>query len=151
MPGVKSSPRLDRLKNLHQRIYNLIRVQGPTPNKYNKLNRIRRLITQQYKREHRRVWEEIIRKIDGEKGEDFWRSIRRIWGRKEVKEVGYLRDAQNREVHEEGEREEIFRKHWERVFRISEEENQDFDQETETIAQEIVALNHRITTPLSII
>ena len=68
-------------------------------------------------------------------GEEFWRSVKRLWGGQETKDPKYLMDYDNNPVHDPERKEELFRRHRSRVFRISEEKNRNFDRDNEDLVE----------------
>ena len=59
-------------------------------------------------------------------------------------EIKYLKNDGGREIHEDREKESIFRKYWSKVFTISDEENQNFDNETEEMVEDYIrSRNHK--------
>ena len=99
LPGVRTTEKLTRLHNLHKQIYNLITQSGSSSHRSRMLNKVRKLLREEYVVEQSRLWDEIINGIDQDRREDFWKSIKRIWGKKEVREVSYLRNADGEDVH----------------------------------------------------
>ena len=59
----------------------------------------------------------------------------------------YLKNENNEKVWKNDKKEELFRKRWEKIFMISDEENQDFDLENERRVLEYLAENDERTKP----
>ena len=128
IPGVKPTPKIKWLQDLHLRIHTIIKEKGTNRHRNKLLNRCRKLIAEEYRIEAGKNWDKLIKKIDKQDKEQFWSNISRIRGKKEMKYIEHLKDHNNREVHEDKDKERLFREHWSGVFRISEEENRDFDE-----------------------
>ena len=143
--------RLKKLKILHTRIYDNICKNGTNVNRRKQLSRCRKLIKEEFNHEQRKNWGNLIEKMNKENIADFWNHIKRIYGRKETKEVAYLKDSHNNNVYEDSEKEKLFRDHWSKVFKISDEENEDFDEETEEQINRIIESNNHILKPKELI
>ena len=148
VPGVKVKGRMKKLWKMHQVARDLITFRGPTRERYRRLNRCKTLIKEQFKVDEGKIWNELVEKIDKKKGKDFWTDIKRVLGGKETRGVMYLRDHHNNEVHDDLAKERLFREHWSNIFRISDEENEDFDQETEREIGDILSINQDIFNSL---
>ena len=62
----------------------------------------------------------------------FWTSINKMRGHNKQK-TPYIKDQNGTKLHEENEQESAFKREWVKVFKISDEENEDFDSEHEYI------------------
>ena len=112
IPGVKSTEKLKKLKMLLLRTHNLITLRGPTRSRYGLLTRCRNLIKGEFRKERGRNWDWLMERMDGGRMEEFWVNIKRIYGRKETRDTSYLKDHNNKDVHENLEKETLFREHW---------------------------------------
>jgi hypothetical protein len=93
-------------------------------------------------------WEELIEKTDMERNSrDFWRSIKRMIGDNSTSQQKYLKDHNDNPIYEDEEKERIFRGYWSRVFRISPEENAEFDINNDDIVNRFITENHNQTEP----
>ena len=142
IPYTKHSPKVRQLELEYSRIRDIIYRLGPTVDRARRIRDIRVEIRYEMKRLNNISWNETIAKIDIERNsKDFWKSIQRIYGKKEIKNVKYIKDHNNNEIHSKEGKEEIFRKYWEKIFQINEEENEKFDKETENLVKLTLNLN----------
>ena len=96
-------------------------------------------------------WEILIKNLQGKykDAKEFWREIRKLMGGKQEKSP-YLKNENNEKVWEDGKKEELFRKRWEKIFMISDEENQDFDLAHERRIEAYLADNIERTIPYAL-
>lgn len=151
IPGAKSNRDIDRIKGLYREIHRIIRVKGSNRARKGMLDRCRNLLGEEYRKQHRENWDKLIDKVGQQNPEEFWQSIGRIYGKREYKGVQHLRDHNNNMIVEDRDKEELFRGHWEKVFRISEEENEDFDRENEDRIDSLIEDNIGLTRSLGTI
>ena len=148
IPHPKTSPQIRQLETEYTRLRDNIYRLGPTVGRTKRIRELRTEIRQEYRRINRESWNEFVGKIDKERNkEDFWKSIKRIYGQKETREVKYLKDNDGNDIFKEDKREKIFRGYWERIFQISEEENESFDEEiNRTVKRTLSENSENITT-----
>ena len=90
-------------------------------------------------------WNELVEKTDLERNsKDFWLSVRRMLGKKETMMMKYLKDHENRMVHEDKSKEEIFRKYWEKILQITDDDNEEFDDETDGTVNRLIENYHQL-------
>ena len=78
------------------------------------------------------MWTNMVEKIDLEKDpKEFWESIRRMIGRKKEEETEVIKNENGEILRTTEELERAFRRRLEKSFYISEEENEQFCEETE--------------------
>ena len=97
---------------------------------------MRERIRERWKEKRNEMWNKLVLKTDAERNpKNFWRQIGRMLGRR-GKWVESLKNENGRELKTGEEIEAAFRARLERTFKISEEENEDFDEETEKEVKE---------------
>ena len=89
-------------------------------------------------------WEELIQKTQSLYKEPklFWNNIKRIMGGKST-DIPYLINERGEKIYNKKERAELFRKYWEQIFRISPEENREFDINNEIRVNNFLNSNRR--------
>ena len=70
-------------------------------------------------------------------------------GKTSSREINYLRGHKGEDIYEDDEKEEIFRNYWQKVFKISDEENIEFDQNHEVAVMENLTVNTESLEPLN--
>ena len=91
---------------------------------------LQRNLNEEAKRFHRESWSEAIEKLQ-EKDNDptaFWKGVKRMMGSK-IKQTPYIYDSRGNKIYEDIEKETKFREIWENIFRITDEENNQFDRQ----------------------
>lgn len=133
IPYPKPTPQIKQLEVEYSRLRDNIYRLGPTIGRTRRIREIREEIKLEYRKISHDSWNKTVSGIDKQgKGEEFWKSIKRIYGQKESKTVKYLKDNNGKEIYKDEEKEEIFRKYWGKIFQISEEENEEFNREINT-------------------
>ena len=90
----------------------------------------------------------MIRKVSKTNDpKQFWTSIKKLQGNSNKTNMKYIRDHHNNLIQDPTHIETIFRQHWKDVFRISDEENQNFDQDQETEIEDIILDNRHNLRP----
>ena len=134
LPRAKESTRLRRLKQLFVLVREEVYRLGPIVDRYRRFRELQVDLRLEFQSLRDEGWNEAVeRNVRG--GEEFWRSVKRLWGGQETKETKYLRDHDNNPVHDPEGKEELFRRHCSRVFRISEEDNRNFDRDSEDLVE----------------
>ena len=129
----------------HDNLLDEINRLGPNYERRQALTKLRQTLREEYETLKEEMWNELVEKTDKERnGKDFWTSIKRMIGKTTAHEIKYLKNDDGREIHEDREKESIFRKYWSKVFTISDEENQNFDKETEDMVEDfLIERNHK--------
>ena len=106
------------------------------------LNRCRETIREKWKEKVNEMWTNMVEKIDLERDpKEFWESIRRMMGRKKKEEMEVIKNENGDILRTSEEMERAFRRRLGRTFYISEEENENFCEETEREVEEWVRNN----------
>ena len=93
-------------------------------------------------------WNEMVKKVDQERNKsDFWKSIKRIYAKKEINNTNYLKNHHNEKNYTAEGRENIFRGHWSKIFNINDEENEEFDRETDRIVEAVLERERELIMP----
>ena len=150
IPHIKPTPYLKNLQTQHQQIIDEIQMFGPSYNRQQNLLNLRREIKTKYQELYTEKWNELVNNTDHERNsKDFWHSIKRMIGKTSSREINYLRGHNGEDIYEDDEKEEIFRNYWQKVFKISDEENIEFDQNHEVAVMENLTVNAESLEPLN--
>ena len=128
IPHFHRTPLTRQLQTENDALLNTINRLGPNPQRNRSLRNLREQLKQEYQRLRGEMWEQLIEKTDTlRNSKDFWYSIKRMMGGNNRQEQKYLKGHNGEDVYEEEEREALFRNYWSTIFKISEEENEEFD------------------------
>lgn len=124
-------------------------------NRYgNDLNKIRRMrelqvqLRELYKDQQKEKWERMINKTNElTDSKSFWTNIRKLQGTDKPK-TPYIIKPDGSKAYTEREIEIQMREEWGRIFKITEEDNEDFDMEHEGIVMDFMTDNIDRTLPL---
>jgi hypothetical protein len=145
IPHFKTTHETRLLQIQHDAILQDILTYGPSLAKYKTLTELRNRLRHEYGQLKTQTWNDLIEKTDIEtNSKDFWQSIKRMIGRTTTKEQKYLKGHNNEDIYDSDKKEELFRKYWETVFKISDEENADFDQETDETVRTLIRDNNSL-------
>ena len=101
-----------------------------------RLTELTELIRERWRMVDAEKWRNLVDKVDMERDpKSFWKEVNRMFGRSRGEESLNLRDEHGRELETGEEVAEAFRRRLEKTFRISEENNEDFDPTTEREVQ----------------
>ena len=144
-------PRSTDRQNILQRAYEQLRTigerQGWTMAQRNLFKTIQNQLTNECIQNYHKNWENLIKNIDLQKNDpkQFWSSIRRLMGGKE-ETTPFLKDNRGQKCYKDEEKEKLFREIWQDIFRISNQENQNFCQQKEEEVKAFLDQNrHRLT------
>ena len=137
-PHANRSPLLNDIESDIRALLEEGRVQGWSREKYARLKTYQRRLLVEAKRLHVEKWDSLLKATADKVKEpwEFWSRLRRLKGTKTSSPVDYLVDEHGREVFEAEQREHVMRQAWQKVFRISDEENADFNEAFELRVQE---------------
>ena len=114
----------------------------------NDVRRLRAEMAEELERLRVEEWNRFVAGIDGERSDkDFWTSVKRVYGGNGTKQVKYLRNHNNEEIHTKEGKETIFRGHWSKTFQITEDENSQFDEQNELHVNTTINNSQNILNP----
>lgn len=144
LPHPAMTPEIKRVCEEFKIIQHHTNIHGPNREQWLRINELKVRYSHLVTQEKNRMWENIVEKINVEKdAKSFWSQINRIIGKQTPKQTKIKEDGI--EIEEPEEIEKIFRRHWSKRFKISEEENREFDQDHEDlIAAELIRHRDRI-------
>ena len=129
------------LKNLRERI-------GWTIQQRQAFLTLQNSLKEECKKNYYESWNKLLQNIELKTNEpkEFWANIKRLMGSTN-ETTPYLKDETGAKRYKETEKEEIFRKTWSEVFKISEAENRKFCNETEIMVNRFIENNLNRTKP----
>lgn len=131
LPHLTTTHHIRLIQTEFNQLYQYMERFGP--NRY-ALQRIKQLQQQMYIKYQlikNEQWNETINHInETTDSKTFWKRINLLSG-KEKMNTNYVKDPNGRKVYGDKEKEVIFRNIWRKVFKITEEENEEFDTEHE--------------------
>ena len=108
---------------------------------------IKRELAEEWKELKRIDWERqvILAEANNKDPKKFWRAINKLRGR-EGKSENCILNENDEKIYEPAEKERILREHWSNCFKITEEENLDYDQQHEAeINEKLMRIEDQIT------
>lgn len=150
IPHFKTDHNTRMIRIQHDTLLDEIRLYGPNLNRQKRLCKLRRELSDHYKRLNNEEWDKLTQRTDKERNsKDFWVSIKRMFGRQSKQDTRYLKDNNNNDIYDDAGKEQIFRKHWSKVFNIDTVENSQFNPVTDLLVEEYISNNQEHLIPLS--
>ena len=136
------------LEIAYKQIKRNITLYGPSREYEAQIRYLQTEMVIENKRMHNEAWEKKINEIEiiHNDQKEFWRRISVLSGGR-VPQAPYLIDEQGNKLTETNEQLQLMTRTWEKVFQISEEENEEFDEENEDQVNEFLNLNNERITP----
>ena len=125
------------------RLMNDASVFGWTRENLDRYKTLKNIIIKENVRLFNEKWEQTIKKTEEFHKYDpakFWRSINTAMGG-QSNTTPYLTDINNRKIYSAKDKIQLFKQYWENVFKISDMENQSFDQTTDQLVNNYVNQN----------
>jgi hypothetical protein len=147
IPHVKTNHAIRLLQIEYSALMTDFEEHGTDYDKYRRLIELRRELQTTYKELQTESWNELIDRLDIElDSKTFWTSIKKLQGNESKLKASHLTDHQGNKIEKDQEKEAIFRRYWENVFRISEEENRTFDAANDVLVKNATdAISNQIT------
>ena len=142
-----SNPQIKYLQWISTRIIDSSKTTGWTYNKYIAFKTVKHKIVEASRKQSFENWENKMNYLHTiyKDPKKFWQNIKRLRGTT-ASNTPYL-IFQNNKIYEDKVKEPIFRDIWSNIFKISPEENQLFDQNTDTLVNNFITDNHEHLTP----
>lgn len=144
----KQTERVKLLQTRYSNIQQFIRLYGINRQVWAMIHEIQDELKQEYQKLSNDKWNKLIEdlEIDSKDPKVFWRTIHKMMGTERCNTTNYIKDQNGRKLYSDADKEREFRKRWSKVFDISEEENENFDDENERIVNQYLRTRlHRIT------
>ena len=132
LPHVKTNHNTRTLQTQYNALKIDIEQHGTNYYRYTRFITLRQQIQQEHIALHTATWNNIIDNIDIDPdAKKFWSQIKKLQGSEGKTKATYIKDHNDKKIYDGNEKETIFRKYWENVFKISEEENNTFDKDND--------------------
>lgn len=131
LPHNKMTDTLRLLQTQYNNILHFINKYNPTVQLMSDIRNIQMQLQDECLQIHFNSWNDLISKVDTNNSpQEFWKNVNKMMGHhKEMKT--YIVDQNGIKLYEDYDKEEAFRRQWEKVFSITEEENENFNAEHE--------------------
>lgn len=142
LPHPTITPEITALKNRFNALVNDPLRMRWTLAQREEYTQLQAELQEAYKVARNTMWEGLLTQIETDKRDPkkFWSGIKRLMGTS-TSEKTHILDENGGKKYEAYEKEQLFRKHWENVFKISPEENLNFCQQKEQEVLEELADN----------
>lgn len=131
LPHPVTTQTMKTIEQRYEEVVNTIQMHGPSIEKMRNLRQLKIQYREEILREKDKLWNNLLETIDKDKNpKTFWRSIKRMTGPPRPSMLA-LKDDDGESYQEPEDQERILREHWKEIFKITEEENQEFDYENE--------------------
>lgn len=140
----------DKIRILQTQFNNILRymeLHQPTVPLMSEVRGIQVELQQECLIIYNETWNELIYNTDTTiSAKEFWKNINTMLGQSKTSQ-NYIKDQNGNKLTENYEIELAFRRHWEKIFTISEEENENFDEEHEHYITELMDRMRERTLP----
>lgn len=148
LPYNKTTDEMRLIQTQYTNLINYVNIYGSSEYHKSLLTLLQSKLQTEYQKQSISKWNEMIETVNEypKSSKEFWRDIFRMSGNSNNDEIPYLVDQNGNKIHTDEERENAFRREWGKIFQITEEENEQFDQEHEiTITDWMNTRQERIT------
>ena len=132
LPHAKMDEDVKRMLAQARAIHERIKTNGATPELKDLLDYIQEYLQRRYRVLKGLSWQKQMEKLQKRKNpSEYWQQVRKLQGLAATDKTPYLVDQNGHKHHSDSEKEEVLRRHWQKIFTISQEENEEFDEEHE--------------------
>ncbi len=144
--------KIRHIQKAFQRLHRIGTYTGWNIRKYNAYKHLKQRLVSESRQCHYTNWQNNLQYlIDNHKQpKQFWKKLKELKSHPN-RTPTYLSDDQNNKIFDNKNKEKVFRDIWEKVFKISEEENLDFDEEHEELVHQYLRDNIHRTQPFETI
>ena len=148
LPCPRPTREIETLQTMFSNVKSLALARGWTQDLKARYMQLRHELREKWSEATQRTWERLIAKTQAmySKPEKFWKEVRKLTGKKHVPET-YLVNSQNQKVWSVRGREALHRQYWEGNFRISDEENRNFNPDNERRVENELLNQENLTQP----
>lgn len=142
-----TSPLLNYTKHQFRQLYQMFLVQGWTQQNYYRYRMFRIMIKNESQRIKRDNWAKLLEKtaMNYKEPQEFWRMIKKLKGNKTI--ASQHLQINNTKLINDKDKEAAHRSIWQEVFKISSQENAEYDREIEAEVERYLENNQdKITT-----
>lgn len=151
LPHLSITDDIRNLQTQFNQLYNYINNNGQDRYLMHRIKQLQGHLQDLYRNQKKEQWNRIIQKIDeSADSKTFWKQINQISGTEKIK-VPYVQDTNGNKIYSDIQQERAFRNIWSEVFKITEEENDNFDIEHENFVKEWLSERIDETTPTELV
>lgn len=131
LPHSKIPENIRFLQTQFIHLHNYIQMNGPDLYTMQRIKQLQQQLQDSYRIQKIEEWDTLIERIDENTDpKNFWKLVKMVNGKEKIK-APYVKDVSGEKLYDDKEQELAFRNIWKKVFKISEEENEEFDLEHE--------------------
>lgn len=144
IPHIRITNEIKLIQQAYNNLHQKARQSGWTPLLRNTAKILQNNLREIMKKNQNDLWDDILRKTENEykNPETFWRTIKNLMGT-DTSRITYLIDPQGNKLVTPEQQTNEFKRHLERIFNISDEENNDFCQATQHDVETFLAETDR--------
>ena len=134
LPHIHRNDKIRLIQTMFTNTIQHINTYGHTYDTTRRIRTLQQQLQDEFNTLNTQKWNDIIdtlNKYGPKESREFWRMIEGYTGKTKHETLPYLVDSNGNKLYTDEEKEEAMRRQWQNVFRISDEENQDFDQQFE--------------------
>lgn len=147
LPTITTNENIRRLKVQLEELRKDIQRNGVEVHKLRRIKDFQKQLQDHYVNQRIEIWEKMINKINHiTDPKEFWQKIRQLQG-VEKPTIPYVIRPDGTKAYTEEEMEEQMREEWSKIFTITEEENENFNDEQEDIVKTYLRNNIDRITP----
>lgn len=136
---------IQTIKAQYNQLLQEVRPDAWTPLQRTRLKALQINLRNICKEERDKRWEDMIMNTEANyrEPEKFCRKVKNLIGSTKQK-IPYILNNEGRKLFTDSEKEQEFRKYWEKIFMITDEENQQYDQQTENMVRAYMNTNEHL-------
>ena len=145
---LKITPQIRNLQKEYLTLKTVAQIQGWTYNNHRRYIQIRQEIREACKEEFSKNWENQIKEImkSCKDTKTFWKNINKLRGTG-MKHNNYLEDGEGNKYHTDKEKCDLMKTTWENIFKITPEEDINFDRGNTAQVNDFLQRQHQRITP----
>ena len=154
LPSIHKTDRLRQIQTMFTNTIQYINIHGPNDVTTRRIRELQHDLQSEFNKLNIDKWNDITDRLNTygpKESRKFWQMIESCSGNTRHEDLPYLVDQNGNKLYTDEEKEEAMRRQWIKVFRISDEENQEFDQNFEQEIDNFIDDNlHRVTPNITV-
>lgn len=147
LPHINVTEDIRIIQTQFNQLYEYLNNHGPNRNLMYRIKYLQIQLQDLYRNKKQEQWNRIIEKIDeNTDSKKFWKQVNQINGIEKIK-APYVKDSNGNKIYNDQEQEQAFRSIWSEVFKITDDENENFDDEHEKFVLDWISNKIDETTP----
>ena len=150
LPILHRTDKLNQIQIMFEHTLQYIQTYGPSDATSRRVRELQYELQNEFRRLNIKKWDDVTDRLINygpNEAREFWRLIDSCSGNKGHEDLPYLVDQNGIKLYTDAEKEEAMRRQWKNVFRISDEENQQFDPHFEIEINNFINNNVHRTSP----